>query len=274
MYTIGEFAAAGRVSVRMLRHYDQIGLLTPAHVDERTGYRHYANDQLEPLLRIAELRELGVGLDTIGTVLTAPDRDEAMHEALIAQRAHLAAAIDADNARLARIDERLHHLEGTSSMSIEVTYKSVEPLTVYAVTGSAPGMGPDNIGPVIGPLIGSLDDALERNGRPINEPSTFVYSSIEDSDEVEVTISYPAEPDPVPGDGYHVVELPAIELAATTLHLGDMSGIGDSWMALTDKVVEDGFRISGPAREVYLEATGHEPGPDWVTELVFPIERA
>ncbi len=58
MYTIGEFAALGRVSVRMLRHYDAIGLLAPADVDERTGYRRYAIDQLPLLLRIAELREL------------------------------------------------------------------------------------------------------------------------------------------------------------------------------------------------------------------------
>ena len=58
MYTIGEFAALGRVSVRMLRHYDAIGLLAPADVDDRTGYRRYAMDQLPLLLRIAELRAL------------------------------------------------------------------------------------------------------------------------------------------------------------------------------------------------------------------------
>ena len=42
MFTIGEFATIGRVSVRMLRHYDSIGLLTPARVDDRSGYRYTA----------------------------------------------------------------------------------------------------------------------------------------------------------------------------------------------------------------------------------------
>jgi len=274
MYTIGEFAAAGRVSARMLRHYDAIGLLTPAVVDAHTGYRHYSNDQLQKLLRIVELRDLGVGLEAIGQVLGAPEQDDAMIATLTTRRAELTAGIDADTARLNRIDERLRILEGTITMSIEITYKHVDPLTVYAVTGNAPGMGPENIGPVIGPLIGALDSALESAGRPLIEPSTFVYSSVEGSDEVAVTISYNAEPEPVPGDGYDVVTLPGIELAASTLHRGDMTGIGDTWMALTDKIVEDGFRIAGPAREIYLEAEGHEPGPDWVTELIFPVERA
>ena len=66
MYTIGEFAALARVSVRMLRHYDAIELLVPARVDPRSGYRSYAIDQLPLLLRIVELRELGVGLIAVG----------------------------------------------------------------------------------------------------------------------------------------------------------------------------------------------------------------
>lgn len=41
MFTIGDFARLGRVSVRMLRHYDSIGLLRPAAVDPHTGYRSY-----------------------------------------------------------------------------------------------------------------------------------------------------------------------------------------------------------------------------------------
>jgi hypothetical protein len=45
MFTIGDFARHGRVSVRMLRHYDAIGLLRPARVDPASGYRFYAAAQ-------------------------------------------------------------------------------------------------------------------------------------------------------------------------------------------------------------------------------------
>jgi hypothetical protein len=46
MFSIGEFARLGGVSVRTLRHYDEIGLLRPATVDPDTGYRGYAAGQL------------------------------------------------------------------------------------------------------------------------------------------------------------------------------------------------------------------------------------
>jgi DNA-binding transcriptional MerR regulator len=49
MFSIGDFAKLGRVSIRMLRQYDDIGLLEPAHVDPLTGYRSYDAAQLRRL---------------------------------------------------------------------------------------------------------------------------------------------------------------------------------------------------------------------------------
>lgn len=270
MYTIGEFAALGRVSVRMLRHYDAIGLLAPAQVDERTGYRSYAIDQLPLLLRIAELRELGVGLDRIATLSGAEDPDTALRSVLVGRRRDLEASVAGDRLRIARIERRLRLLEGIT-MS-DIVYKPIAPVTVYAVRGVAPGMGPENVGPMIGPLIGGLDAALEAAGRPLIEPGIFWYEATED-EKLAVSVSYIAEPEPVPGDGYEVVALPAIETAATLQHHGDMTGIGESWSRLMEQIVADGYRVVGASREVYLRADGHEPGPDWLTELQAPVER-
>lgn len=258
MYTIGEFAALGRVSLRMLRHYDAIGLLVPARVDERTGYRSYAIDQLPLLLRIAELRELGVGLDRIAEVSRADDQDAALRQVLDERRCELEASVSGDRARIARIERRLRLLEGIA-MS-DITYKRVDPLTVYAASQYAPGMGPENVGPVIGPLIGALDEALIAAGRPLLEPGIFWYDA-EDDDRFAVHVSYVAEPEPVAGPGYDVVELPEMPIAATLIHRGDMSGIGESWAALMEQAVADGYRVVGACREVYLEADGHVPGP-------------
>ncbi|MFE4950075.1 MerR family transcriptional regulator [Leifsonia sp. NPDC056665] len=270
MYTIGEFAAIGRVSVRMLRHYDAIGLLPPARVDEGSGYRRYSDAQLASLLLIVELRQLGIGLDAIAAVLASNDPRPALTAALRQRRAELAAGIADDRNRLDRLERRLRLLEGTEIMTTPVEYRPLEPVTVYAVSGTAPGMGPELVGPMVGPLIGSLDQALEAAGRPLLAPSVFWYEA-RDDERLEVHISYPAETPPRPGDGYEVVDLPAVPLAATLLHRGDMTGIGDSWMALMERLAADGYHVTGPTREVYLEATGHEPGPDWLTELQAPV---
>ena len=62
MLKIGEFSKLSRVSVRMLRHYDEVGLLAPSEVDSMTGYRYYSERQLITAGRIAALRALGFGL--------------------------------------------------------------------------------------------------------------------------------------------------------------------------------------------------------------------
>ena len=58
MLKIGEFSKLSRVSVRMLRHYDQKGLLTPSEIDQMTGYRYYSENQLSQVFRITALKDL------------------------------------------------------------------------------------------------------------------------------------------------------------------------------------------------------------------------
>jgi DNA-binding transcriptional MerR regulator/effector-binding domain-containing protein len=272
MYTIGEFAVLGRVSVRMLRHYDAIGLLEPARVDGRSGYRYYSAAQLGSLLRIVELRELGCGLEEIGTVLVAEDEDAALRDVLVHRRAELEASIEGDRARVERIGERLRRLEGEGTMP-EVEYRSLEPVTVYAVEGRAPGMGPENVSPVIDPLLGRLIAAIEGAGRSPVEPGVFWYEAVLDSEELAVHVSFTADAPPAAGDGYDVVELPPVETAAVLTHRGDMPSIGGSWMALMGQIVEDGYRVVGPTREVYVHAPDDRPQSEWVTELIAPVEK-
>ena len=159
-------------------------------------------------------------------------------------------------------------------MSESVHYRAIDPLAVYAVQGMAAGPGPELVGPTVGPLIERLDDALTAAGITILEPAVFWYDSSPGGEGITVSVSYPAGPEPHAGDGYSVIELPAIPTAATLLHRGDMSGIGESWMRLFDQLGTDGYAAIGPTREVYLESSGHDPGPDWVTELQVPVERA
>ena len=76
MFSIGEFSRLGGVSVRTLRHYDEIGLLRPATVDPDTGYRGYSADQLGQLNRIMALKELGLSLTQARRLLDGITLDE------------------------------------------------------------------------------------------------------------------------------------------------------------------------------------------------------
>lgn len=78
LLTIGAFARASRLSPKALRLYDSLDLLTPAHVDETSGYRFYRSDQLERARLVAWLRRLGMPLARIRVVcdlaMDAPDQ--------------------------------------------------------------------------------------------------------------------------------------------------------------------------------------------------------
>jgi len=79
MFTIGQFVRHGRVSARMLRHYDAVGLLQPASVDPLTGYRWYAAGQLARLNRIVALKELGFTLQQVQQILDDKVSVEELH---------------------------------------------------------------------------------------------------------------------------------------------------------------------------------------------------
>ncbi len=82
MLTIGEFARATGLTAKALRLYDDLGLLTPADVDERTGYRRYTPDQVDRARLVARLRSAGVPLRRISTIVGLDDREAAAAELL------------------------------------------------------------------------------------------------------------------------------------------------------------------------------------------------
>ena len=63
--SIGRFARSTGLSIGALRHYAEIGLLRPARVDPDTGYRYYAEEQLDTARLIAVLRDVDVPLGLI-----------------------------------------------------------------------------------------------------------------------------------------------------------------------------------------------------------------
>ena len=83
MHKIGEVAELAKVSIRLLRHYDEIGLLVPSGRSE-AGYRLYAHADLQRLQQILFYRTLEFPLEEIQKLMTAPGFDR--HAALLQQR--------------------------------------------------------------------------------------------------------------------------------------------------------------------------------------------
>ena len=112
MFTIGEFSKLCHVSSRMLRHYDAIGLLRPAHTGTENSYRYYDEAQLPTLFQIETLKGYGFALAQIPELLTLPQEE-------LAQRIHcrrLKAYDELHNLRktLRRMEDDIIKMEGKS----------------------------------------------------------------------------------------------------------------------------------------------------------------
>ncbi len=119
MFSIGEFARHGRVSVRMLRHYDAIGLLRPATVDPASGYRFYQARQLAELNRLIALKDLGFTLQQVQAILAEQVSAAELRGMLRLRRAEIHAQIEAETARLARVEARLLTIEDEARVPVD-----------------------------------------------------------------------------------------------------------------------------------------------------------
>src|SRR3954468_14718795 len=153
MLSIGEFAQLGGVSPRMLRHYDELGLLKPERVDPSTGYRSYEFVQLASLHWLVALRDLGLSLQQIGEVLPEDPTVEQLRGMLRLRRAELEQQLIEDEARLRRVEAHLRALEGDVVSNLDVVVKTREPIRVVEVQGRAPGFGHENLEPVFERLV-------------------------------------------------------------------------------------------------------------------------
>lgn len=123
-YTVKQLAELSGVSVRALHHYDEIGLLKPAHIGAN-GYRYYGREELLRLQQILFHRELGFSLEEIRKILDAPDFDQAA--ALRLHRQRLEGQVQRYRRLIQTIDDTLAQIEGDTAMNERAFYKGLDP---------------------------------------------------------------------------------------------------------------------------------------------------
>src|ERR1700750_2774667 len=172
MFSIGEFARHCRVSVRMLRHYDAIGLIRPACVDPDTGYRFYQASQLDELNRVIALKDLGFSLQQVQAILEEKVSAAELRGMLRLRRAEIQASIEAETTRLARGEARVLTSENKARVrAAGVVVKRLAPVRVAELTGVAAGYEPEAITPVIQPLYHDVWIRLASADIPACEPA-------------------------------------------------------------------------------------------------------
>lgn len=271
MLKIGEFSKLSRVSVRMLRHYDEVGLLAPSEVDSMTGYRYYSERQLITAGRIAALRALGFGLSETRELLRLYDDRAALDARLAAQRTRLE-ALAADTAQKLRLlDTARERLRKEADMNYNVTIRTLPERYAACVRMTIPCY--DAEGTVWDVLCRETDHMHLVPDDPCYCSVTFLDEEYKERDvliEASKTVRgrYP--------DTEHVRfrTLPPVTYAGC-VYRGSYAQISDVIAAVAAWVAANGYESAGPMFNIYHVSPHETQNPDeFVTEVCFPVREA
>lgn len=268
MFKIGDFSRLSQVSIKALRHYDELELLKPAYVDPFTGYRYYTAEQLRHLNKIVVLKNLGFSLEQVALMIDTGLTLENLREMLLKRRARIQSELDEELERLARVEARLRQIaeEGDEVMSgYDIVIKKIEPLSVYAVRETIASYW------AIGDLFERISQAVEGSGGRFSGPClTVCYDEGYKETDVDVEAAVQVSG----AKGLEMKILPGIEKAACAVHHGPYEGFMNAYQAMARWIEQQGYQITGPCREFYLRSIAEVDDPaDCVTEIQIPVEK-
>ena len=271
MLKIGEFSKLSRISIRMLRHYDEIGLLTPETTDPFTSYRYYGEGQLVTAGRIAALREMGFSLAETAQMLDNWGDRQAVERCLLARRSEAETVLTAAQRRVRLLDTAIERLrKDEASMKYDVTVKTVPERYVASLRQIIPSY--DREGDLWRLLCAETAHLHIQDGDPALCTVVFYDGEYKETDvDVEIQKSvkgaYP--------DTKHVrfKTLPAVTVASATFQ-GSYDQITEANAAVAAWAEANGYAFDGLAFNIYHVSPHETQDPaQFVTEVCYPVRK-
>jgi DNA-binding transcriptional MerR regulator len=264
LLTIGEFSRMTHLSVKALRHYDDVGLLSPAEVDDSSGYRRYATGQVPTAQVIRRFRDLDMPLEEIRTVLDAPDvavRDQA----IVAHLQRMQETLERTQSTVASLQALL---DGNRP-ALPVEYRSVPAIRAVAIRTIVDW---DQTEPWLDEALAELDRVVESRSSARTGPDAALYSGeFFEAHVGEVTAFVPVSGELATTGRVEQIEIPQADVAIL-VHHGPFSDLDQAYGALGTFVAEHVLAADGPIREHYLVTEDDTDDPDaYRTEVCWPI---
>lgn len=271
MLKIGDFSRLSRISIRMLRYYDESGLLRPEAVDRFTGYRYYSEKQLVQAGRIQALRAMGFGVAEVGQILAQYTRRAQLEHFLMEQRQALLAQREQLAQRLQAVDSTLEWLrkDGTM-MGYEVNLKTLPERQVASVRMTLPAYRDEGrLWQVMGQETAGL------NLRTANPPYLLVRYL--DGEYREQTVHLEAQKAVLGSypDTEHVrfKTAPAVTYAGA-VYKGGYDKIGLVNEAVAQWIAGNGYELDGISFNLYYVTPADTDDPEeYVTEVCYPVRK-
>jgi DNA-binding transcriptional MerR regulator len=261
--SIGDFSVMTRLSKKALRHYHDVGLLEPAHVDRFTGYRFYDTGQVDHAHLVRRFRSLGMSIPDLKALLSADDPGE--RNDIVA--AHLQ-RMEEQLEQTREVVRQLGEILAPATRDAAVELREDPQMAVWAITST---IDIDDIGPWFADASAGLSDAVRRSGCQSTGPAGGVYHrDLFAESRGEATVYLPiAESEPL--SPARRLVLPAGQYAVLTHQGTTHCDIDRSYGRLGSYVGEHLISAEGPIRERYLGAETGRFTPFDRTEICWPI---
>ncbi len=258
MLKIGDFSQLAQVSVRTLRHYEELKLFQPAHIDRFTDYRYYEIDQLPRLNRILALKDLGFSLAQIKHLLDNELPVAQLRGMLTMKQADIEQQLQEGQARLLRVEARLRQIEQEGKLSdYEVVLKKVELQMIASARVFVPTFS--DLISHRSALYAELYGWLKQNNIKPGEPELAIYYNAEYTEQdidmaVAVVVDKASLKSIAPPTAGRVSlrELPAVQTMASVTHHGRFQDVGQAMSDLLTWIGVNGYSTSGAWRELHL----------------------
>jgi DNA-binding transcriptional MerR regulator len=253
MLSIGRFADATGLTVKALRHYDEIGLLEPARVDPNNGYRYYDAAQIEDAVTIRRLRALELPLDEIRELLRADAH--ALRDRLAAHGYRVAEEVRDKHSLLIELSALVEG--GAEPVVVQIRDEPV--LHLAATIRHLRLVDPEGVAE----MLQLACHRLARRGIAPAGPPTALFRSGDGNGTHLVEAGYPVAAG-VQGDGLLRVTMYPASSAATVDHFGSYDGLHVTAQRFIATALGQGLRFAQPIRIEYLE-------PDVRARIVWPL---
>ena len=277
MFKIGDFSRIARVSCRLLRYYDEIGLLKPGSIERDTGYRYYSASQLPRLNRILVLKELGLSLEDIARVLDSNLSASELRGMLMVRRSDAQRALSDEMDRLRHIESRIAQIDTEGELSVDDVIMRAEPAQqLLSIRRLVPSFAAAR------DLIRELSESLRalRSKGMLGRLTAIAHAQEFEPDSIDVEVGFVLQGDLssevrlASGERIAVRELPAVERMATCVRIG----LPERAHLITGRIgvflEANGYSLAGPSREVFLQPPRPDRMEESVVEMQFPVAKA
>lgn len=270
MLKIGEFSTLTGFSIHMLRNYDKIGLLKPEQIDRMNNYRFYGEKQIARANHIQVLKSLGFGLNEISQILmdnTTDDRIRTFLETKIREKEE---SLSITERQIAQMRQAINELNMQNEYTLSVSVKRLTSHRVVSLRDVISEFTEEGL------LWERLHMLCRSNGIRLADVQycmAMTHSVNFENKLIDTEVFRVVEQVGADIEGLRFSEIPETE-AAVMAFQGKYSRLGDINRYIYHWIVENGYRISGKAFNIYYISPGNEPNPEnFVTEICYPIKK-